>query len=514
VAEDAEKLSLAYLLGKDYNPVQAELILAPEYEVAAVTGMGAGKTYAACVAAFRHAVKYPGAFVLVGRLTFRELVDTTKKMFYEMVENKKLRSFIVKPANWDYRERTNVVRFKNGAEILFANLEPNRLDKLKNLEYSLVVIDQAEEIQYETYQLLLNRCRLNAVPYSDRHVIAIANDEGDNWLRRRFLTFEPPHGRPTMSATRRLLRGTSLANPNIDEGAKAQLLSLPPEVQARWVYATMDAGTSRLIPDFRVIAPFMVPAHWPRWVGVDPARSTGVTCAIWVAVNPDKDAYQGVAPNAPVVYNEYWAEGRDAEDHSQEILRQSGPHRLLGYAMDRSAWSTGALSRKLGAISVAQLYVNAGLPASPSSGDEWARVMLFLEAQKRGLVVFRTCTHLLRQGPEYRVRGQQMVDSTGAIKDLKIVSKQKFHAIDAGGYAFEFIPTKVVAVDTRTLEAAFDIADDIDDGSRRHWEALQRTLPKRKGHESVVTQGIDEAELHGENTTHAAGWWEHDDVGW
>ena len=36
----ADKLSLSYMLGRDYNPIQADLILSTAYEVAAVTGMG------------------------------------------------------------------------------------------------------------------------------------------------------------------------------------------------------------------------------------------------------------------------------------------------------------------------------------------------------------------------------------------------------------------------------------------------------------------------------------------
>jgi len=489
-----EKLSLSHLLGKSYNKLQADIVLAGEYEVAAVTGMGAGKTYALCVAALRHAAKWPGANILISRLTYRELIDSTKRQFFEMCENKGLRDLFVKPARWDFKEGTNFARLVNGSEITFANLEPGKLDKIKNLEYSFIGIDQAEEIEYATYQILLLRCRLSSVPPEERHVILIANDEGDNWLRRRFLTFEPPHGRPTAHATRKLIRGSSLDNPHLDVGARAQLLSLPPEVQARYVFATMSAGSTRLIPDFRVIDPFEPPGHWPRFFGVDPARSTGVTCGVWIAVNPDKEAYKGVLPNAPFVYREYWAEGREAEVHSDAILELTGPYIPRARVMDRSAWSTGIASKKLGNISVAQLYIAAGLPVAPSDGDEWARVMLFLEAHKRGLVIARDCLNLLRQGPEYRIRGQSVIDYTGSTKSLKIVGKQKYHSVDAAGYALSHIPTNVVAVDIRELREAYEIGADIDEHSRRHWLSERSKLLKRKGDESIVTLGLDDEE--------------------
>ncbi len=488
----AEKLSLSHLLGRDYNPLQRDLILSPEFEVAAVTGMGAGKTYALCVAAFRHCMKFPGANALLSRLTFRELIDSTKRQFFELVENKDLREFVVLPKRWDYREGTNMVRFNNGSEITFANLEPGRLDKLKNIEYSWIGIDQAEEIDYSTYQILLFRCRLNAVPGDERKVISIANDEGDNWLRRRFLTFEQPHGRPVAGATRRLLRSSSLENPHLDEATRRLYLSQPKEVQARYVYATMDAGSVRLIPDFRVVPGFEPPAHWPRFLGVDPARSTGVTCAIWVAVNPDEDTYKGVPPNAPFIYREYWAEGRNAEDHAKSILDATGPYMMRGRVMDRSAWSTTSLSKKSGSVNVAQMYVNAGLGVAPSDGDEWARVALFLAAQKRGLVVSEDCQNLRRQGPEYRVRGQAVFDYTGKAKDLKIVGKQHFHTVDAAGYALSILPTRVSPNDLTQIEDAFQIPGHVDRASRLHWEAELATRPKMKGRHSIITAGLDD----------------------
>jgi len=500
--ELAEKLTLSYLLGKDYNHIQADLILSPAYEVAAVTGMGAGKTYALCIAALRHAAKWPGANVLVSRLTYREMVDSTKRQFYEMVESKGLRELFVKPQRWDYREGTNHCRLVNGSEIHFTNLEPGKLDKIKNLEFSLICIDQAEEIGYDTYQILLLRCRLNAVPPGERHVISIANDEGDNWIRRRFLTFEQPHGRPKADATRQLLRGSSLDNPHLDEGARAQLLALPDEVQSRYVFATMAAGSTRLLPDFREIESFEPPAHWPRFLGVDPARSTGVTCAIWIAVNPDEKEYREVKPNAPYIYREYWSEGREAEVHAKAIEVATGPYRCKGRVMDRSAWSATLLSKKKGFISVAQLYIGQGLGVAPSSGDEWARVGLFQEAQRRGLVVASACKNMLRQGPEYRVKGQAVFDHTGVAKALKIVGKQHFHSVDAAGYALGTIPTKVVAVDTRLTKDVYDIPDHLDRQSQLHWEEERRNLPypRVRDGEPVITEGFDEETFHQEET--------------
>jgi len=490
------RLSLKHLLGDSYHPLQPELILAPEFEVAAVTGMGAGKTYAACCAAIRQAARFPGSRILVSRFTYDELIKSTKHTFFELVKAKNLVDYFEKPVRWDVREGTNYARMTNGSEFFFSNLEA-KLDKHKNIEYSMVVIDQAEEIPYEVTELLRLRCRLNTVPPDERHVIYLANDEGDNWLRRRFLTFEAPHGRPTAKAGRKLIRGTSLENPYLDEGVRAQYLTLPPELQQRWVYATMAAGSSRLIPDFRVVKPFPIPPHWPRWLGVDPARSTGVTCGLLVTINPDKEPYvaEGVdgkpvaiMPNSPHFFAEYWAEGRDAEEHARGISIMIGPHNPRARVMDQTAWHAAIQSKRLGSITVADLYIQAGLPVAPSSGDEWTRVMLYVTAHRRGLTVSEACSNLRRQGPEYRIKGQ--MGAFGA--PIKIASKQKFHAVDAGGYALSTLPTKVAPVDIRELLPAFDIPEHLDEGSKKHWQEMRRHLPMRRGNESVVTLGYDE----------------------
>lgn len=470
--------------------MQPQIVLAKEFEVAAVGGMGAGKTYAACVAAIRHAVKYPGARVLVARFTYDELIKTTKHMFFEIVNNKGLRKYFVRPKNWDVREGTNYARLTNGSEFFFSNLDKS-LDKHKNVEYSFVFIDQLEEIEFDVYQLLLLRTRLNAVPPSDRHVMGVANDEGDNWIRRRFLTMEAPHGRPTALASRKLIRGSSLDNPHLDEGVRAQYLQLPPELQRRWVFAPMDATSSRLIPDFRVVDDLPIPGHWPRYLGIDPARSTGVTCALWVAVNPDDEPYHGLLPNAPHVFAEYWAEGRDAEVHAKAINAISGNYPPRVQVMDKSSWVSSLKSKHFGSISVADLYINAGLPVVPSTGDEWTRVMLYVNAQRRGLTVARSCKNLLRQGPEYRLKGQLNTEG----KPLRITAKSTFHSVDAGGYALALIPARAVSVDLRELLPAFDIAEGVDRGSKLHWEEFRRHLPMRKGNESVVTLGMDETQM-------------------
>ena len=126
-----------------------------------------------------------------------------------------------------------------------------------------------------------------------------------------------------------------------------------------------------------------------------------------------------------------------------------------------------------------------------------------LEAHRRGLTISRACPYLIRQAPEYRIKGQQAMDSTGHMKELKIVAKQKFHAVDAGGYALSIIPTRVAPVDIRETLPLYEIPDHLDRQSQMHWHKERSMLPLMKGRESIVTVGLDDDEFHRDDVTPA-----------
>jgi len=517
-----DPFTLRHLLGDKHNPKQVDFILAPEFEVCFVGGMGGGKSYAACVACIRHAIRFPNAKILIARSTEDELFKNPKPLFFEIVKSKGLLSYFDKdkPKVWDYTERTNYARLTNGSEFFFAGLYGTTsvsaaMDRFKNVEYSLIFIDQMEELEeyFPLYELLLQRTRYSAAPPNERHILGVANDEGDNWIRRRFLTYEPPHTRSSDPlAQRRLVRTISWDNPHLDEGARAQLRQMSPEAQSRYVLAEMNAGNAMLIPKFRKVKPFEVPAHWPRWCGIDPAKSSGVTCAEWVAANPDPEPFDvtfvddnnneepgKIMPNAPHFYQEYWDEGREIETHAEAMIKLSYPYKLQGWSMDHTAWHEAARTRRLGHINIAAFYVKSGIPAQPSSGDEWARVQLFTIMTKRGLTVSTNCKHLIRQAPDYRIAGQWLRTGDGSMRPMKIAAKSKYHSVDAGGYALAMVPTRVNAVTMQGVQAPFLISKAADEDSQRYWKQVLVQLPHQR--ESRVTSGYDESEFNADITS-------------
>ena len=481
--------SLSDLLGATPAPVQVQLLGAKEFEVGTITGFAAGKTRGLIAAAINHAVKYPKAKVLIGRRTYLEMVNTVKQPFFMMADPLYTAKWFVKPSRWDYREGTHNARLANGSQFFFSNFDDPV--KFRNEEYSMICVDQAEELSEDLWEILLARIRWPLVPPAAWQGIVAANDNGHNWMWRRFVRDSAVHAldparcqknpfcvfneghpdedgvpRDLPCTTRRFFHGTTLDNShNLSPRYLAGLLSREPEWQRHFIYATMEGGAGRLLPDPTVLEPFEPPAYWPRYRSIDHALNSP-TCCLWLAVNPGPSEFQKVPVNGIYVYREYWQPHHTVDQHAESIKRLSAGENILLTVMDRSAFHL--TQSKMGGIrvSIADLYSEEGIYCVPSIGDPFARVERINVTNKRGLCVSRGCTNLLRQMPEYSAEQSK---SSG---EYKITRKTDFHSVDALGYGLMMIP-----VDNRTQEDAFaEIKPDylrksgLDNLTRRHHE--------------------------------------------
>lgn len=448
------------LLGTTPAPIQPALLNCRSFEVGMITGFAAGKTRAICAATMMHALRNPGAKILIGRKTFQEMRDTVKQPWFQMAPPLKDGGWIVKPKNWDYREGTNHAQLINGSQFFFSNFDDPL--KFRNEEYSMVVIDQSEEVTEELWELILGRIRHNRAQSDQWQAIAAANDNGHNWMWRRFVYDIQQHkknpircplndhcmflaGHPDEDgspqpflpcATREFFHGTTLDNKhNLSRLYLANLLSKPKEWQRHFIYATMEGGAGRLLPDPIVVKHFDPPADWPRYRAIDHALNSPC-CCLWIAVNTSASPVNGVVPNAPYVYREYWRDHSSVDQHCERILRLSEKENVLCTIIDKSAFRRDQ-SRKDGVlISIADLYAEFGLFTIPSQGDPFPRVERITTWHNRGMVVSEQCTHLIRSFPEYYAE-QNASDGT-----YKILNRSEFHAIDALGYGLMAVPMK------------------------------------------------------------------------
>ena len=530
-----KSFSQSDLLGETPAPIQLSLLAAKEFEIGMITGFASGKTRGVCAAALAHGIKYPGAKVLLGRKTYSEMVQTVKQPFFAMAEKLAQAGWFVKPVRWDYREGTHVARLTNGSQFFFSNLDDPI--KFRNEEYSMVVVDQAEENSEEMWDLLTGRIRHAAVPAAGWQAIAAANDNGHNWVWRRFVhqpelhaadplrcgrspfcVFREGHpdedGNPRNlpCSTRRFFHGTTLDNRhNLSARYLTTLLSHPKEWQRHFIFATMEGGSGRLLPDPTVVPHFEPPPHWPRYRAIDHALNSPC-CCLWIAVNIDAVVVGGVVPSSPYVYREYWATHSSVDQHARRILDASNGERIEATVIDKSVFAL-TQSRQNGVrISIGDLYAEEGLFCSPSVGDPFARVERITICHNKGLVVSDRCTHLISSMPDYYAE-QSRTDNS-----FKILNKSEFHAVDALGYGLMIIPLdpRDLVADARDLPPK-EILAQTDPLSRLHhlreWRRMRAFEDKAQadnfGSGGNLLKNVSASEFWGETVEPT---WAGDDV--
>jgi hypothetical protein len=442
-----------------------------------ITGFAAGKTRAICADSLNHAIKNPNAKVLIGRKTFQEMRDTVKQPWFQMARPLFDAGWFVKPKNFDYREGTNHAQLTNGSQFFFSNFDDPL--KFRNEEYSMVVIDQAEENTEDLWELILGRIRHSLVPSQNWKAVAAANDNGHNWVWRRFvydieqLAKNPRKCRVTPDcvfldghpdedhqrrddlpcSSRKFFHGTTLDNShNLSKTYLANLLSKPKEWTRHFVYATMEGGAGRLLPDPRVVDHFEPPPSWPRYRAIDHALNSPA-CCLWLAANTSGGTVNGVAPGAVYVYREYWQDHSSVDQHAERIIRLTNHENILVTTIDKSAFRKDQSRMDGMLISIADLYSEFGLFCIPSHGDPYPRVERIVTAHNKGLAISERCTHLIRSFPAY------YAEQSRSDGNYKIQNRSDFHAIDALGYGLMAIPQ-----DPRTLNAT---GEDIPDYLRR-----------------------------------------------
>ncbi len=117
-------------------------------------GYGSGKTFAGSLLGILLCMKFPGIRGLVGAQTYTLVRDTTLQSYFEHLDNMGI--------DYDWSASAQVLKFKNGSEILFRHFdEPN---KLKSLNLGFVEIEEMSDVPYDTFKVLLSRMRQSIKP--------------------------------------------------------------------------------------------------------------------------------------------------------------------------------------------------------------------------------------------------------------------------------------------------------------------------------------------------------------
>lgn len=141
-----------------------------------VGGFGSGKTKAGIWEVIDLCVRYPRNIALIARKTATDLRDSTQRMFFEECPRDLIQTYL--------RAQKRVILI-NGSEIIFRGLdEPER--QTKSLNLGVFYVDEASEIDIDTFRMLQGRLRLSYVP--KHYGLLTTNPPNvDHWIYKLFV---------------------------------------------------------------------------------------------------------------------------------------------------------------------------------------------------------------------------------------------------------------------------------------------------------------------------------------
>jgi len=159
----------------ELKPFQAEFLHSQARFPAMVSSIGTGKTLMLLLKIWNFCQTYSNSLALVVRKEYTDLRDSTIKDFHRYFD-------VTIDSEKNFKmPNGSIIMFRHGSEI----------NVLKNLNLSIIGIEQAEEFETEeTFDFLRDRLRRQTSPF--RQLCIIANARGHNWIWKRWISGKSP----------------------------------------------------------------------------------------------------------------------------------------------------------------------------------------------------------------------------------------------------------------------------------------------------------------------------------
>lgn len=258
-------------------------------------GFGSGKTYAGCLRALLLS-QFPGNRGLVGRLTYPELRDTTRKTFFEVCPPE----YYDEAHGGQWKPSENYLKLVNGSEIIFRHLDNVSEKELLSLNLGWFFIDQAEEVGGGIWTTLQSRLRLGAVP--NRYGFVVCNPEPGSWIDTTFRKPILEGKRENLTEEFHFIESKMTDNPYLPpDYVRSIIENYPEEMRKRYVEGRWDVFENQIYSEYdysiHCLTPFDIPKDWERIVSVDHGM-VNPTAALWAALDYDGNC---VAPETKLL---------------------------------------------------------------------------------------------------------------------------------------------------------------------------------------------------------------------
>lgn len=397
-----------------------------------VGGWGNGKTSCGVAEALMLALEYPGSTGLIARKTRGELKATTQHHFFnggggdeDQGDYTGCPEELIKKFN----KTEGKLELINGSVIHFWPLDDP--DKLSNLNLGWFLIDQAEEVPQEMFQMLQGRLRQAKAP---RCGIVLANPNGHDWIWYRCVNH------PEMFPDHGMVHAKTSDNPNLPDDYVEALRRMPKAWVERFMEGSFDVFSGQIWPEFNpdthVLRPFPVDLNWEMIEGIDHGRRNP-TAVLWAALDEKGNCF---------IVDEHYEAGQLVKHHAMKILETRAFYKLPTYTViDASAAQQDPNTGR----SVIDEYWDHGIVTIPSDRHVPARInriaeWLMLDPQHPHpitgevrdegwpkLYIFANCVELIEHIQQYQWKKKPPTQEEDA-KERPL--EKDDHDVDALGY--------------------------------------------------------------------------------
>lgn len=363
-----------------------------------------GKSQAALRKMTQWAWKHGGRYA-VARKTYPELINSTMKI--ALTGEGGMVPAIPEGLIADYIKSEKTVFLKNGAEILFTNLESveEGKAKLRNISLNGMFIDQVEELDsddwFQFYEELLGRL---SDPRGPGKMLLAANPgPTDHWAYKRFVDPETSHKYPQC----RYVHGTLYDNREyLDEKyfqGRIRTKEQNPEYYRRMVLGEWGSFGSKRFKVFDRAKHVVTPTSIPKWHEVIEGIDYGYShpfVTLWVAID-EKERYH--------VFAEHYERERLISHHAQRIKDIREEFKVLPAATYADPQLFYAQAKNSSSSVALELNDNDIFPGKADNDrlGGWNRIEEMLSTYIEGvpqLTISAHCKHLIRELPNLRIK--------------------------------------------------------------------------------------------------------------
>ena len=393
---------------------QEEFFLADTRYIAYGGARGGGKSWALRRKLVLMCLKYPGISVLLIRRTYAQLRDNHIRVL--IGELKEIAQ---------YTDTRKSFEFPNGSVLRMGYLDSESdAAQYQGQEYDVIALDEATQLTEYQFQTLKGALRgANNFP---KHMFLTCNPGGvgHSWVKRLFIdrVYRPEED----GNDYRFIPATLYDNKhllNSDPDYEKNLLSLPEDIRAAWLYGRWDIFDGQFFREFdksiHCTEPFDIPKEWYRYRAFD--YGLDMLACLWIAVDTQGSAY---------VYRELNMPNLIVSEAAAKILEATGKDEMIEETYcPPDLWSRQRDSGK----SAVEILRENGLDVIRASNDRvqgWLQVKEYLKPQARRdiitgnesvysrLCIMKNCKELIRNIPLLQYDSQNTNDAATQPHDI------------------------------------------------------------------------------------------------